>query len=201
MSAPDDLVELGRVLGPHGIQGWIKIQPFSSDSTVLGSAKKWWLNSPIDPLQVGRGERSAEPVSLSVVWAKPHGNFWLARVKESQDRDTAQSLKGKTISVSRAAFPELAQDEYYWVDLVGCDVSTDADGDLTHLGVVESVQDSPAHPILMVRQQVQSPEGSHIDRLSDNQKPVYSLIPFVSAHVLSVDTASRVIATNWPRDF
>lgn len=197
--APADLVELGRVLGAHGIKGWIKVQPFSSDSEALGATKRWWLRSPTLPLTAS--EDSVVPaVAINLVWAKPHGASWIACVKGLGDRDQAQALKGKTVLVPRSAFPKLQDNEYYWVDLIGCSVITHIDGVSQHFGLVESVQDSPAHPILVVRQQ-DSVSGQCVDRLDEKGKPIYSLIPFVAAHIGEIDLQARTIETDWPRDF
>ena len=198
-AAPTVLVELGRILGAHGIKGWIKIQPFSSDSEALGASKRWWLRRPVSPLEASKGPPTVLG-TISLVWAKPHGANWIACVKGFNDRDQAEALKGHTVLVPRSAFPQLDANEYYWVDLIGCSVSTDDQGQIEHLGVVESVQDSPAHPILMVRQQA-FVGGELTDCLDDKGKLVYSLIPFVAAHVGDIDLQARVINVHWPRDF
>jgi len=210
---PDDLIELGRILGAHGIRGWIKIQPFSSDSIALGETKRWWLLAPTSPLQASQASQSsqadryAQAQAVDLAWAKPHGATWIACLKNCTDRNAAQALKGHTILVSRADFPALDGDEYYWIDLIGCQVFTDdADevgesGEPVPLGVVESIQDSPAHPILMIRQQHADSNGNCSDRLDEKGKPVYSLVPFVKAHVGNVDLSTRTIVVHWPSDF
>ena len=210
---PDDLIELGRILGAHGIRGWIKIQPFSSDSSALGATKRWWLLAPTNPLhasqvsQSNQTDRYAQAQAVDLVWAKPHGAAWIASLKHCTDRNAAQALKGHSILVSRADFPALAGDEYYWVDLIGCQVLTDDVDEVANasepapLGVVESIQDSPAHPILMVRQQHADSNGNLIDRLDEKGKSVYSLVPFVQAHVGDVDLVARSIVVHWPRGF
>ena len=219
MRPPDDLIELGRILGAHGVQGWIKIQPFSVDSDVLAKVKTWWIaasdvlatsetsapkhrspNSSNKTLAPGHPDLSAcKPAK--VVWAKSHGASFLACIDGLSDRDAAQSLKGHTIYVARSLFPRLAEDEYYWVDLIGSRVFTDASGQMSLLGVVESMQDNPAHPIMVVRQQTLSSDGSWSDRLDARGRALHSLIPFVAAHVHRVDLAQSVIETNWPSDF
>lgn len=200
MTIPNDLVELGRIVGAHGIQGWIKIQPFSSDSDVLHSAKRWWLGKNQGPL-AGTSAKTIIQDSIQIVWAKPHGSTWLARVKSLEDRDSAEALKGMTVLVPRSVFPPLPENEFYWIDLIGCHVTTNEQGVVEPLGVVESMQDNPAHAILVVRQQVRDVNGHWTDRLNDKGQSVYSLIPFVAAHILSVDLNDRVIQTNWPQDF
>lgn len=203
VTVPVDLVEVGKVLDAHGIKGWIKIQPFSSGSNTLSSVKRWWLVAPTDPLSASGSSAlpPLKPVAVSVAWARDHGNLFLASLKGVGDRDAAETLKGQRIFVARSDFPPPAADEYYWVDLIGCRVSTTESGSPVALGVVISILDSPAHPLLVVRQQRLGDDGQWHDRLDARGRPIEALIPFVAAHVTSVDLKTREIVTDWPEDF
>lgn len=246
---PADLVEIARVVGAHGVRGWIKIQPFSPDSTVLNGVKKWWIGAavrPLDELQsrlnsnVQADQTLSEKTSSSssvsqglrrvdVVWARVHGASWLANIKGLADRDDAQALKGSSIWVSRADFPSLDPDEFYWIDLIGCDVysqdfvstadqsSAEIESGLPlleqsqshpeslangmRLGVVDSVVDNPAHPLLSILRQRQDVAGSWVPEVNAKGNSVYTLIPFVVNHVPVVDIANRRILVDWPSDF
>lgn len=247
---PADLVEIARIAGAHGVRGWVKIQPFSSDSSVLGSVKTWWLSPPsktlsrvLSDLQSGENASSvsdasqisgvadaAHPVATSsavaqrynVVWSKEHGSTWLACLKGLVDRDQAHALKGSSVWVSRDAFPALQADEYYWIDLIGCQVfSVAVDGEdqgtpgvsdspeglpasnhaLMPLGVVHSIEENPAHPLLSVLRQERTEAGDLVSIVNARGKPVHTLIPFVAAHVLSVDIQGKRIVVDWPADF
>lgn len=242
---PSDLIEIARIAGAHGVRGWLKIQPFSSDSNVLDSVKRWWLSPPARPLdniQAGEldvassnesaGQLMAYPKvdarrfkHAEVMWARVHGASWLANIKGLSDRDEAQALKGSSIWVSRGDFPSLDDDEFYWVDLIGCevyslesgesDVAVAADQNRSEqsqprvslseksvrLGMVDSVVDNPAHPLLSVLRQHQDDSGAWVPEVSAKGKPVYTLIPFVVAHVPVVDITNRRILVDWPSDF
>lgn len=197
---PEDLIALGRIVGGHGVRGWIKVQPFSSDSDVLVLAKQWWIGRPAGPLS---GSSLAEkPRQIDVLWARPHSSTYLASVKDVADRTAADQLKGHTVFVARQSFPALADDEYYWVDLIGCLVTTDETGQTQTLGVVHEILDNPAHPILSVKQQCLDTENNlMVDRLDDKERPIFSLIPFVAAHIDAVDLTKKTITTHWPTDF
>jgi 16S rRNA processing protein RimM len=201
LDVPGDLIELGRVLGAHGIKGWIKIQPFSSDSTVLSTTKRWWLAPAVSPL-------SLEPLTQALFfkpvkpdWARIHGSTWLAALRDVSDRNQAEALKGVRIFVSREDFPALEDQEYYWIDLIGCDVMSHESGQEALLGLVQDVLDNPAHPILSVRRQTLKADGERADVLDAKGKVVHSLIPFVAAHIDAVDLAQKRIHTQWPADF
>jgi len=210
---PDDLVEVARVVGAHGIRGWVKIQPFSVDSTVLGSVKQWWVGARVSTLDQERAESARQTSDsqskpeastlrkVDVLWARAHGANWLAAIDGLADRDEALALKGHSVWVSRQDFPQLEEDEYYWVDLIGCEVLTVESGEPERLGIVESVEDNPAHPLLAVLCQKKNEDGEWVALLNARKKPVSSLIPFVAAHVKQVDLDNKRIVVDWPAEF
>lgn len=197
---PNDLIALGRIAGGHGVRGWVKVQPFSSDSDVLPLSKQWWIGRPAGPMQPSSSPQT--PRAVDVLWARPHGSAYLASIKGVADRNAADLLKGYAVYVSRQSFPALASDEYYWIDLIGCTVTTDQSGSPETLGVVYEILDNPAHPILSVRQQrFDAVQGAMVNRVDTKDRVIYSLIPFVAAHVESVDLVTRTITTHWSADF
>jgi 16S rRNA processing protein RimM len=225
-SAPDDLIEVGRVLNAYGLNGSIKVQPFSPSADTLLKSKRWWLVSLANP----------NFVFYQVKTAKSHSGSLVVTFDPQLNRDQAEALKGQRIWVSRSDFPETEHDEYYWVDLIGCVVLTDAESDAQtpveeligesiieasvknveetasdvetasdasyrRVGIVEEVLDHAAHALLSVRQQTQDEHGQWVDVLDNKGRTVTTLIPFVSAHVTAVDIKARTIHTNWPLDF
>jgi 16S rRNA processing protein RimM len=115
---------------------------------------------------------------LVIEGARVHGATIVAKAEGCDDRDAALALKGGEVCVRRADFPGSDEGEYYWVDLVGCRVSNPAGDDL---GTVSSVEDYGAHPVLV----------------TDDAAGVRRLIPFVAAHLVSVDPAARAIVADW----
>ena len=217
---PDDLVELGRIVSAYGIRGWVKVQPHSSQAEVLRSSPQWWLALPQSPLQVAGSMRASQCspgfVCYDVLQVRPQGSFIVAELKGLSDRDDAEAMRGQLVSVSRADFPTAHSDEYYWVDLIGCQVfGVSADGasqahepsmnpipdESILLGVVHEVGDNGAHAILRVHRQRLLPDGSTQAILDAKGRPQELLIPFVAAHVSNVDLQARRIDTDWPDAF
>lgn len=164
---PADLIEVGRVVDAWGVQGWVKIEPFNDPAdSVLRRVRRCW----IDGLRL-----------VTLDKARVHGALILARPRGFEDRDQALSLKGQVLQVSRADFPASAEDEFYWVDLVGCQV---INAQAFDFGRVAAVEDFGAHPLLRV-------QGEHGERL----------IPFVGQWVLSVDLAARRVLVDWQPDY
>jgi 16S rRNA processing protein RimM len=206
--APTDLIELGRVAAAYGVKGWIKIQPHSADSDVLLSVVSdasastppaWWLVRPALPGSPG-GAAPAQPCTVKA--ARVHGSHIVAQLDGVDDRDQAEALRGVGVCVSRSAFPPAAEDEYYWIDLIGCTVFGDDNGVPALLGVVDEVLDNGAHAVLKVLRQRQAPGQQVPEAMSDAKgRPLEVLVPFVQAHVQAVDLSNRRIDSDWPLDF
>jgi 16S rRNA processing protein RimM len=175
MPIPDDLVLVGHVTGAYGIQGWVRIRPYSSDGDALLSAKTWWLDKP-------------ELHDVERLESKLHNDEVVARLMGVSGRDAAEALKGATVQIRRSHFPALDNDEFYWVDLIGLAVVNERG---EHLGVVGDLMDNGAHPILRVEQPV-----------AEGEKPAPELlIPFVDQFVKTVDQAARLITVDWESDY
>jgi 16S rRNA processing protein RimM len=171
---PADLVEIGSVGDAYGIRGWIKLfahaGPGRGSDTLL-SAQTWWLE---DRGGVKRAHRVAQ--------AKLHSGTVVAQLDGIADRDEALALRGQRVHVPRAAFPKLATDEFYWVDLQGLD-AFDTQG--RALGVVADLIDNGAHSVLRI-------EFERAGTVCGER-----MIPFVEAYVQSVDLAAKRIVLDW----
>jgi 16S rRNA processing protein RimM len=196
--APEDLVELGRIVSAYGVRGWIKIQPHSSDARTLLTADVWWLKAPVPP---GKTGALSSPASARVLASRPHGATIVAQLDTVPDRDVAETLKGHTVWVSRAKFPDAEDDEYYWVDLIGCLLYGEHEGQPALIGQVVEIIDNGAHGILRVARATQDGGGELTFTRKDSGREDEVLVPFVQAHVHTVDLANKRLDSNWPVDF
>jgi 16S rRNA processing protein RimM len=129
---PADAVEVGRIVGAWGIQGGIKVKPFSGD--------------PQPPAALRPG--AVVPALLRIVQAREQGDTIVATAHELPDRTAAEAVKGARVFVSRASFPTPDEGEYYWVDLIGLDV-VDRAG--RALGTVDHLIETGPHCVLAVQ--------------------------------------------------
>jgi 16S rRNA processing protein RimM len=188
---PADAVEIGRIAGAWGVQGAIKVKPFSADPQALFSTKRWFLRPPAP--RVGFAPKVATasvwPTVLRVVQAREQGDHVVATVQDVADRDAAQALVGARLFVSRASFPTPGADEFYWVDLIGL-VVRNREG--LELGTVTGLIETGPAAVLEVRPA----------RLDDPAAaPADCLIPFVSAYVDRVDMPGRCVHVDWQPDY
>ena len=78
-------------------------------------------------------------------------------------------------------------------------VYANANGEPALIGVVDEVFDNGAHAVLKVLCQREGADGPEAI-LNAKGKPADMLVPFVRAHILSVDLAARRIDSDWPLD-
>jgi 16S rRNA processing protein RimM len=129
-------------------------------------------------------------VLLRVREAKEHSGGVVAGAHDVDGRDAAEALKFARVFVSRASFPTAAQDEYYWVDLLGLDV-VNREG-LT-LGRVRDLLSTGPQTVLVIEFETTNAEG--LATVGER------MIPFVSAFVDNVDLPGRRITVDWQPDY
>ncbi len=178
---PADLVLVGYVSGAYGLNGWIRIKPYASDAEALLTAKTWWFDKP-------------ELHDVAMMQAKMHSGDVVAQLMGVSGREAAEGLRGTAVHISRAHFPALATDEFYWVDLIGLDVEN-LQGE--SLGRVVDMMDNGAHPILRVAQVNSEAPVAGADKIAVPE----TLIPFVEQFITTVDQAGKKIIVDWGLDY
>lgn len=173
--APDDLVIVGHIAGAYGVQGWVRVRPYSEDAETLLTVKEWWLEKP-------------ELHTVKVFQTRIHNDEILVRLSTIQSREEAEVAKGTLIKVSRSLFPELPEDEFYWVDLIGLQV-INLNGEV--LGVIHDLMDNGVHQVLRVE----------TEKAEDSKKQREILIPFVEKFVSKVDFETRQVIVDWESDY
>ncbi len=167
----NDIVVLGRLADPYGIQGWLWLYPFGDDPLSWADMPVWWIAREGEPW------RECRLKSL-----KAHSNGVVVLLDGVADRTTAESMKGVLVGAPREALPRTDKNEFYWTDLIGLDVINTAD---ERLGKVVGLIETGANAVLRV--------------LGDDQ--VERLLPFVSAVVLAVEKEVGEIRVEWGSDW
>ena len=162
-----DMVVVGRIAGPHGVSGQLRIVSYTHPAENLLRYAPWSF------LRDGAWRE----VAACPEEAQRHDNGFLCRLDGIHDREAAAALRGVLIGVPETALPEPETDEYYWRDLIGLDVVS-VDGD--RLGQVENLMATGANDALVV---------------SDGTGE--SLIPFIESVVKHVDLRGSVIVVDW----
>jgi 16S rRNA processing protein RimM len=122
-------LEVGRIVKPHGLTGEVVVAPITDRAERFAPGAHLYLGD--------------EPVV--VTGSRPHQRRWLLRIDGIDDRDAAEGLRGRVLSADP---PAEADEGAYWVhELIGSAVVTVGGAPC---GEVVSVQDNPAHDLLVL---------------------------------------------------
>ncbi|HNU71650.1 MAG TPA: ribosome maturation factor RimM [Thermodesulfobacteriota bacterium] len=160
----NDLLEIGRICKPHGVHGKAEIVYYGESPEILAS-------SPY-VLAKKNGERH----TLKVQRITAHKKRCIVEFDLVSTFQQVQALVGSTLYIPRSALPPLAEDEFYWFDLIGCRVLT-TDG--TVVGIVSRVLPTGSNDVYVVAH-----EKGEV------------LIPATFDAINSIDTQAKTIVIN-----
>jgi 16S rRNA processing protein RimM len=170
--------------GSFGVKGWIHVQPLSGNKQSLIHSKQWWLQTPAPAMPATDSARApAQPALTSVLDCKDHGESLVVQFAGVINPEQAQALRHVEVLLPRSSFAKPGINEYYWVDLIGCQVVNLQN---QVLGVVTQMDDHGAHAIMVVQS-------------ADREQP--HLIPFVAVYVGEVSLEARKISVDWQDDY
>jgi len=157
---------IGEIVGAHGLRGEVRVRVTGDSGENLLNAESLWLARRIDdpsPRRVGvRGGGSGRAGEIRL------------RFEGIDDRDAAEALRGLRILTEASALPKLPEGEFYWHELVGCRVESEAG---LVAGVVQEIWETGAHDVLVV-----------VD-----ERGVRRLVPTAAELVKTIDLAARRI--------
>lgn len=170
------MVVMGHVVGPFGVHGWLKIQPYTEHIDNLLDYPLWWF-----------GKENGEWREIEIISSHINGNILNIKPEKCNDRTQALQMKGLQIAIPRNQLPELPEngaDGYYWSDLIGSDVFNLKD---ENIGKVIGLIETGANDVLRVQ---------HADR----DKPE-TLIPFIEQFIIKTDLKLSRIIVDWGTDY
>jgi 16S rRNA processing protein RimM len=160
---------VARIGAAHGVRGDVKLWSFTADPLTLIA---------YGPLETADGRRSFE-----IERVRPQGEFLVAHLKGIPDRNAAELLRNIELYVSRDKFPEIEDDdEFYIADLVGLK-AVDIAG--TAIGEIVAVHNFGAGDLIELR-----PAGERETML----------LPFSDAVVPLVDLAGGTVTIELPQE-
>ena len=124
-------LEIGKIVGTHGIRGMVRVQPWSDSGEFLTNFKRFFLSPD--------GESELKALKI-----QPHGGVVLVAFKGVDTVEQAESLRGKTIYIFRDDI-SLPEGRYFIDDLIGCEVF-DADSGEKY-GIISEVSQTGANDV------------------------------------------------------
>ncbi len=120
-----NFVLIGKIVAAHGIKGAVKVVSYAQSDVFFDSHRNLWRMKP---------DGLFEP--LEIKWCKPHKNVLRIGISNVINRSQAESMIGQQLFIDRAELPQLEEDTYYWVDLIGLEVKTTADQLIGHIDAI-----------------------------------------------------------------
>ncbi|MDQ7734311.1 ribosome maturation factor RimM [Halomonas sp. SpR1] len=171
----DTHVVLGKLTSPHGIKGWLKVYSYTSPMDNILDYPEWWVR---------KGETL---MPVTIVQGHRQGKGLVVQLKGVDDRDAAEALAQTDIVLPKDALPELPADEYYWHELEGMTVFTQAG---ERLGRVSYLFETGANDVMVVRGDSES-----IDKRE-------RLLPFLPDDVIiEISSQEGRMVVDWDPEF
>lgn len=132
-----ELIEYGKIVGTHGIEGELRVFPYSSGFHNFSKITRIYI----------KDAQSGQSRKFIVESKRIHKKSILLKLSGIDNPETADSFKGVPVYIDKSALSATDEDEYYWFELIGLSVIT-TEG--TVVGTVENLMETPAHDILIV---------------------------------------------------
>ena len=127
------LILVGKVISPHGINGMVKITSFMQIATDIFKHK---IVTQEEKIVLIESNRAIAPTTF------------ICRIKDIDNRNKSEEIKGLELFVDKAALPELQNDEFYIEDLKGRQV-IDVYGKI--IGLINNVYNFGASDIIEIK--------------------------------------------------
>ena len=141
----DETYQLGTILKPHGLRGFVAAMFDADDAASYKKLKTVYLALPAAPTQL-----VAHPVEK--VQPVPGSNRVLLKLRGIERIEEAEPLRNATLHLPLTELPKLADNQFYFHDVLGFTV---VDEHLGELGTVENFYELPQQDMLAMRYQGQ----------------------------------------------
>jgi len=132
-----EVVVMGKVLVPYGVNGWVKVYSFTEKLESFLTYKKLFLS---------KDQRNWLEIKVKEI--KVHGKTIIAKFSEIADRTQADNYRNYLIGVPKDCLPQLNEDEYYWNDLIGFEVLNLQN---FSFGLVDTYIETGANDVIVVK--------------------------------------------------
>jgi len=133
----EEIVVMGKVLVPYGVNGWVKVYSFTEKLESFLTYKKLYLSKD-----------QKNWIEIKAKEIKVHGKTIIAKFSEIADRTQAENYKNYLIGVPKDCLPQLNDNQYYWNDLIGFEVFNLQN---VSFGLVNTYIETGANDVIVVK--------------------------------------------------
>lgn len=129
-----DFLEIGKIVGTHGVRGMIRIQPWSDNGDFLTKFKNFYLEN---------GKTKIEMDKIT-----PHGNVVISAIKGVNTIEDAEKLRNQILYIKRSD-AKLPEGRYFVSEIIGSKV-IDAETD-EQIGTLTDVSQTGANDVWHIK--------------------------------------------------
>lgn len=133
-----NLLLLGKVIGPHGVGGFLRIWSYAQ-------SEEDFLRAGSIFLKMGSGEIHEH----TIVSVRPHKNIYLLKLRDLNSSDEAEKYRGAEILIQEGSLKREDQDEYFWHELIGLRVYLNTG---RYIGILSHVLETGSNDIYVIRE-------------------------------------------------
>ncbi len=158
-------LEIGQIVNTNGLKGFLKVKPLTDDITRFEDLETVYI------------QKHKDLVEFKIQGVKYNKNMVILKLEGIDNIDEAEKYRNFYIKINRKDAIELPDDSYFIVDILQCEVFTDAN---EHLGKVVDVFSTGSNDVYTVKTE----EGKEI------------LLPAIEDVIKEVDIANKKIVVH-----
>ncbi len=149
---------IGKIVKVHGLKGAVKVTPYLESNKILEDLKE---------VQIGL-DKGPEP--FKIIKSRLAKKAFFIELEGVKDVATAGKLVGRELLIPSDRLEPLPENEYYWKDIIGLKVRTEA-GEF--LGKIETVFNTGSNDVYVCRgeeREILLPATAEVIRKIDLEK-------------------------------
>ncbi|OBX04516.1 16S rRNA-processing protein RimM [Gallibacterium genomosp. 3] len=166
---------VGKLGSTYGIRGWLRVYSSTEYAESIFDYQPWFLKI----------KNQWQPAEIEG-W-RYHSQDLIVKLKGVDNREHAQTLANIEIGVDLNQLPALDDGDYYWHDLIDCQV-VNLQG--YQMGQVIELMETGSNDVLVVKANAK-------DAFSKQER----LIPYIETVVKRVDLSTKTIEVDWDAGF
>jgi 16S rRNA processing protein RimM len=133
----DALIPIGKIVGTHGIKGFLKVSSYAESADSFSPGRQLVLR-----------RKGTPDVTFRIKSARPHKHGILLALEGIASVDAAKAWVGYDLCIDKATLPEPEEGAYYWHQVIGLGVFTVDD---RYLGRVTEIFPTGSNDVYVVR--------------------------------------------------
>ncbi|MCE1857322.1 ribosome maturation factor RimM, partial [Enterobacter hormaechei] len=127
---------LGKLGSAYGIRGWLRVFSSTEHTEDIFEYQPWFI------------QRAGQWQHVELEAWKHHNQDIIVKIKDIDDRDAANLLTNCEVMVDSGLLPDLEEGDYYWKDLIGCQVINTTG---YNLGTIHDMMETGSNDVMVIK--------------------------------------------------